>query len=166
MLEATRKEFPDVVQRLRGGDTQAMATLGSIAGSVAAARDAEALAWLRAALHNLISEGETETVGDLGVVDAVLGGAERELDASRARAMRSSERQTLKERVLRRLRESDERWRPSEIANACGSELSQVSRVLRYLRASGDVTVVDSPGPEAPGDGRAVWYLASRRTVD
>ena len=165
-LEATRKEFFDVVERLRGGDTRALSTLGSMAGSVAAARDAEALAWLRAALLWLTSEVEAETVGDLGLVDAVLGGAERELDASRAQAMRSTDRRILKEGVLRLLRESDRRWRPGEIAAACGTELSQVSRVLRSLQASGDVTAVDSPGLEAPGDERAIWYVANRRTED
>ena len=165
-LEATRKEFFDVVERLRGGDTRALSTLGSMAGSVAVARDAEALAWLRAALLWLTSEVETDTVADLGLVDAVLGGAERELDASRAHAKRSTDRRTLNERVPRLLRESDRRWRPGEIAAACGTELSQVSRVLRSLRATGDATVVNSPGLEAPGDGRAVRYVANRRTED
>ena len=67
MLEATRKEFSDVPGGLRSGDTRAESTLGSIAGSVAAARDAEALAWLLAALHRLAGEGETEATGDLGL---------------------------------------------------------------------------------------------------
>ena len=158
-----RDRFGLVADGVVAGSELSWRNLELLVGGVAAERDAGDVAWMRLGLSRLMAD-DLSPDGRRRVLalDAVLEGAEHQLDAVRARQRREEDRRTVRERVMEALAETGP-LRPRDLAERCDADVYQVSRALRDLRDTSHVEVVPAPAGET--DRRGVWYRRAPRAL-